>query len=129
DVMKQVYIQQSNIISPLGFTTDENFEAVRTGKTGIRKLKLNGIFDETFVSSIDEDQAEVLFARFGLRSESSRIEKLAIAALFPLIQDRKTLGNSLLIVSTTKGNVKALAENDTEAGGIPTLAKNIATYF
>src|SRR5690606_12031819 len=81
------------------------------------------------VSSIDEDQAEVLFARFGLRSESSRIAKLAIAALFPLIQDRKTLGNSLLIVSTTKGNVKALAENDTEASDIPTLAKNIATYF
>lgn len=127
--MKQAYIHESNIISPLGFTTDENFEAVRAGKTGIQKLKLNGILDEVFISSVNEDHVEALFARLSLTSASSRIEKLAIAALFPLIQDRKSLENSLLIVSTTKGNVKALAENDTKASDIPTLAKNIANYF
>lgn len=127
--MKQAYIQESNIISPLGFTTDENFEAVRAGKSGVQRRKLNGIVDEVFVSSINEDQTEALFVRLGLTSGSSRIEKLAIAALFPLIRDRKALENSLLIVSTTKGNVKALAENDTKASDIPTLAKNIANYF
>ncbi len=129
DVMIQAYIQKSNIISPLGLTTDENFEAVRNGTTGIQQRKLNGILEEVFVSSIDEDQIVNLFDRLDLPSGAPRIEKLATAAIFPLIEHKKSLANSLLIISTTKGNVEALAQHNSDAADIPTLAKNIASYF
>ena len=125
----QAYIQGSNIISPLGLTTDENFEAVRNGTTGIQQRKLNGILEEVFVSSIDEDQIVNLFDRLDLPSGASRIEKLATAAIFPLIEEKKPLADSLLIISTTKGNVEALAKHNSDAADIPTLAKNIASYF
>src|SRR5690606_14343603 len=59
----------------------------------------------------------------------SRIEQLMIAALQSVIEKNPVREDSLLIVSTTKGNIKALEQfNITEAHLYP-AAQNIQRYF
>jgi len=127
--MKKVYLQDNNILSPLGFTTAANFDAVFAGETSIKEHSIHPKLGSSYVSMFDQDQLAIFFNQLGINNDSSRIEKLAIAALKPLI-DRKTPGRkSLLVVSTTKGNIKALADSDEIDTYIPSLAKHIAKYF
>lgn len=124
-----VFIHDSSIISPLGFSTETNFNALLQGKSAINKVLINDSCGTIFAGKIDDVSFENHFKTIDASFNGSRIEKLMIAALHPLVQDQKINDRTVLILSTTKGNSTALGHNDLEQAFITHLAQNINTYF
>lgn len=124
-----VFIHDSSIISPLGFSTETNFNALLQGKSAINKVFINDSCGTIFAGKIDDVSFENHFKTIDASFNGSRIEKLMIAALHPLVQDQKINDRTVLILSTTKGNSTALGHNDLEQAFITHLAQNINTYF
>lgn len=110
--MAIVYIQSSNIISPLGFTTEENMRAVVSGKSGLQYFKENSLgVPEAFCASVID--SEILNAQFLKISDlqCTRFEKLAILSVHNAIENlpiNTADSRTLFILSTTKGNVNLL---------------------
>ena len=121
--MNKVYLQESSIISPLGFDVESNFQQVSTGKSA---LEQHPDFDQQYVGKINDGLLEAYVEDFQIPNKGSRIQKIALAALLPLIRNRKPQNDSLLIISTTKGNVAALADQQIEAALLSNLGNEIA---
>ena len=103
----------TNIISSLGFTTDENFENVKCGISGIKHYDI-GTFDlpESFMASlIDKEKLNDEFAKISSKNNYTELEKAAILSVF-LANDEAQIDLSsektIFILSTTKGNVDLL---------------------
>jgi 3-oxoacyl-[acyl-carrier-protein] synthase-1 len=112
------YVASDNIISSLGFTTDENMAALGSGKTGIVLHEDIRIAPAPFWASMINDlHLNELFSQYANPQQYTRFEKLLICSVNDAlkgtsvdIHDNKTL----LILSTTKGNIELL---DTSSAG------------
>lgn len=125
----KVYIHDTHIISPLGFGTHENFEAITSGKTALAPVFMNGSIGSVYAASINDAVFNRHFEDIGPLFKGSRIEKLMIAALTPVVSKNKIKENTVLVISTTKGNVKALENNDLQGALITQLARSINDHF
>lgn len=99
--MNSVWIISDCIVSPLGSTTRENYENILMDKTGIRKVDALSEDDMAFYGSVMADLPG--------SGDLSRFETIAVEA------GRTALGGlqppderTILIISTTKGNVEFL---------------------
>jgi len=112
----------TNIISSLGFTTNENFENVKHGISGIKHYDAD-TFDlpEAFMASmIDKERLNNEFMKANFpNSESPKeitdLEKAAILSVFDANKQANIdLSNEkvLFVFSSTKGNVHLLDENE-----------------
>ena len=124
-----VYIHDSSIISPLGFCTKANFNALLQGKSAIEKVFINDTIGSVFCGKINDDDFNSYFKTIDDQFKGTRIEKLLIAALSPIVEKNPLKNDSVLILSTTKGNIQALANNDLNGAFIDQLAQNINSYF
>lgn len=132
-IMPAVYIVADNIYSPVGTTTDENFERVKQGVSGIKKHSNPALADEDIhVSLFNLNEIEKhnnlkysYFERLLIASVEDALTNCNIKA-----DDEKTI----LIVSTTKGNI-SLLETDADNPGLKnrialhTSAKLVADHF
>ena len=102
-----------NITSPLGWTTNENFEHVKRGDTRLKRYDSLWGLPESFVGSMFDDGAiEARFAAISPDGDAyTRFEKLAILSIREAI-DRLSFSvinaKTVLILSTTKANVELL---------------------
>lgn len=124
-----VYIQNTNIISPLGFSTGDNFQALLAGKSGIAPVFINENIETVYAGKINDALFNEHFRSIDAAFQGSRIEKLVIAALHPLIQKNPVNSHSVLILSTTKGNISVLEANRLSDAFIPQTIQNINAYF
>ncbi len=130
--------RSDNIISSLGFTTEENYRNVKAGHLGIRRYE--GLFGlpEPFLASLIDTQR--LNERF-LQLESSPtvnytpLEKAAILSVAEALKTANldaAANNVLFVLSTTKGNVHLLDENEKNVSDSLKLwhsAQRIARFF
>ncbi len=122
--MRNIFIASDNILSPLGYTTVENFARLKRNESGIKQ-------------HLDERMSALLFCAALFHKKDSfikdgdhtytKFEQLLIASISDALQnseinpgDKKTV----LIISTTKGNISLL---ETEVNN-PSLKKRIALY-
>lgn len=129
---KNCYIIQTNCITPLGFDVDSNFEAMINGVSGIQLHKNLSLMNQSFyAATIESIKLDKAFAKIESNTHFSRLEKMMILALQPLVNKQKITKKSAFILSTTKGNITALSdsENTIEAAHLSALAKKIALYF
>lgn len=115
-----------NILSPLGFTTDENYQAIRLGKTALRHFDtVEGIPFPFTASLFSKDQTNSLITE-GL----TKFESLAYQSIIEAIKDiPEVVSNStVLILSSTKGNVALLkkSENSENVTDLGKAAKKIS---
>lgn len=110
-----------NIISALGFTTEENYRNVRQGVSGLTYFADGFGLPEPFVAaSIDDEALEQGFATLE-SSFSKEYTKLEKAAILSVSEALKNTGvdpadkRVLFILSTTKGNVFLLESADKES--------------
>ncbi|MDJ1485769.1 beta-ketoacyl synthase N-terminal-like domain-containing protein [Cytophagaceae bacterium YF14B1] len=98
-----VYIIGDNIITPLGTTTEENFEAISNGVSGIR-MHTNNPIGDFYASVLDKDMF--------LPDESlTHLESLFIRSIQQACQSAgidATDSDNLYIFSSTKGNIELL---------------------
>lgn len=110
--MQDIYLISDNIISSLGFTTEENMSSFREGHTGIRQYDDQTMAPAPFwASRVDDDELSRRFTVFGNPSEYTRFEQLVICSVNDAlahctvnISGKRTL----FILSTTKGNIDLL---------------------
>ncbi len=109
-----VFVESDNIISSLGFSCAENYKNVLSGITGIKRINdekysqspiqtsiiNNEIIDREF-SNISENQSYTKFEKICILSISKALQNTDIN-----LKSKKTI----LILSTTKGNIDLLNE-------------------
>ena len=123
--MADVFVAADNIISPLGYTSAENFDQLKKNGAGIKKHEANTISSQPFYASLFEDDS---FLKVGKDVAGHTLfEQLLIASITGALkncdidpQDNKTL----LIISSTKGNISLLESNPLT----PELKKRIALH-
>lgn len=132
---KEVYITQTNCITPLGFDVQSNIEAIVRGDSGIQLHEDISLMPNAFYASIiNDEKINNAFAKISADTKYTRLEKMIILALEPIIKNSGVELNSktAFILSTTKGNVTAL-KNDSEESfnnaHLDVLAKNVAAFF
>ncbi len=130
---QNVYIAQTNCITPLGFTVESNVHAMEAGKTGISHHENADLSPEPFYAAIINDKVlDKAFAQIS-GADYTKLEKILLLALEPVVKASGVVfdAKTALILSTTKGNITAL----NGAGEVPAeaylqgLAKNIAGFF
>lgn len=127
----QVTIASGSIVSPLGFTAEDNFAAARDARSGIvRREEAFGIREPLAASLFDRD---ALFAR----AESCGVRgfNLFETILILSVQDAVRRAGIdpasprvALVISSIKGNVEAL-DTDEEAVPLPVSAARVAAFF
>ncbi|MAX80095.1 MAG: hypothetical protein CL843_07960 [Crocinitomicaceae bacterium] len=130
------YVLADNIISPLGNTTRENFEALLHGKSGVKEVNSDALYPHPVFTSIFDQEQLLQYTGFLAEEPYTTLEKLFIASIKSVLDQVGTINpeRTLLVVATTKGNVDLLAENATatiqsERAEIPAMTKAIADYF
>ena len=104
-----INVLATNIISPLGFTTEENYQAILSGSSALKRYE--GLWGpaEPFAASLFSEEQRATLAIEGY----TFFEALAIRSIREALT-YTSLGNAssriVLILSTTKGNIDALGE-------------------
>lgn len=128
-----VYIAADNITSPLGLTSSKNFEVLKQGRSGIATHNDPALSAEPVTASLFAEDDQL----FQQDSKYTRFEQLLVASIKEAITQidfDTTSENTILILSTTKGNIYLLETekyNDELAKRIAlhTSAKLIQQYF
>lgn len=129
----EVFIVADNIFSPLGKTTEENFTQLKNGVSAVKRQADETLSAVPFFASLFDKNEQ--FAT--INQDYTKFEKLLIASVADALQgpviDIKNK-NTVLIISSTKGNISLL---ETEQNGpelqkrvaLTTSAKLVADYF
>jgi 3-oxoacyl-[acyl-carrier-protein] synthase-1 len=109
----ETYIAADNIISPLGYTSAENFEQLKNRQTGIRKIASTVYsMEPMYAAIIDTQQLEQEFKKLKHEYVFTRLEKLVVLSITDALNQNKAIDitskKTLLILSTTKGNIDLL---------------------
>ena len=106
-----VYKIADNILSPLGATTAENYQAVKAGRSALARYDQRwSLPDKVLTASLFSQEQEQQFLISGL----SRFESMVVMSVREALS-QTTLDvsqpNVILIISTTKGDVELLEES------------------
>lgn len=107
-----VYVEADNILSPLGMTTQQNVEAVMAGRTALRAYSDEHGRLDTYTASLFTAEQNETMAIDGLSPFEAMLVCSVRKALTSVNID-VTSPRTVLIVSSTKGNVESL-ESDTQ---------------
>jgi 3-oxoacyl-[acyl-carrier-protein] synthase-1 len=136
--MKSVYVVADNILSPLGRTTEENFANVSNGQSGISLHDDPAMSAGPFYAAMMKDgQLESSWHDDSLE-QYTKFEQLLILSVQNAL-DRTSIditnGRTAFIVSTTKGNIELLEQQENPADAplqemeLFATAKKVAQYF
>jgi 3-oxoacyl-[acyl-carrier-protein] synthase I len=109
------YIAGDNIITSLGFTTAANFDKISSGTTGVKIVHESNLYPEEFPASlVDKSLLNSEANEKGIDKAYTRFEQLIILSITDAVSNLNidlTSPKTLLIISTTKGNIDLLKDN------------------
>lgn len=136
--MTPVFVAADNIISSLGFTTSDNWGNVKKGISGIElhNNKFNKA-DAVFASLIDSNKLDDTFTEaFKTDQRYTKFEKIVILSISKALENLSvevTSNRTLIILSSTKGNIDLLANPiqgiDRQRVGLAETAQVIQRHF
>ncbi len=110
--MKTVFVSASNILSPLGRNTADNFMQLTKGISGLQKHHDKKLSTDPFCASLfKEDQ---IFYEGSQKSGCTKFENLLIGSIKDALQHSTNIPydkSTILIISTTKGNIDLLQQD------------------
>ncbi len=116
-----VYIGAENIISPLGDSAEANFEALAQYKTGLKLVENAGNRNEALYISIMND-----LEGFGIVKQTVNSIKASLQSIeFDQLKSERTI----LILSTTKGEIELLRNEESEAAALGKFKDQIVQHF
>ena len=126
-----IEILATNIVSPLGVTTEENYQAIKANRSALMHyVDWRGIPHAFTASIFSAEQAANLRIEGFSHFESSVIRSIREALLNCDVDI--TSPRTLLILSTTKGNIDELDIDDANLGGYLSpgaTAQKVASHF
>lgn len=129
--MREIFISSDNIVSPIGLTTAENFEQLKQNVSGIKLHEDTGMSQQPFQAALFADK------NFSVSDQYTKFENLLIASISDALAkspvdpaDKKTI----LILSSTKGNISLLEDEEASASlskriSLNTSAQLLAAHF
>lgn len=130
-MMRDVFVVADNIVSPLGFTTKENFDQLKQSASGIRQHN-NEASAQSFQASLFDD-ASIPAEENGF----TKFEKILAASIADTLS-RSSIdaanARTILILSTTKGNISLLENQQVDESlqqrmALHTSANLLAKHF
>lgn len=124
-----------NITSPIGLSTDENFNAILTGESMLRVHSDKFGLSEAFCGSLfnREELSKIIKNEIGICNGLSFLEELCIFSAKRAINACNLSvkeHNVVFILSTTKGNVEYLAKDRMdERSYLASTAEKITAFF
>ena len=126
-----------NIISPLGMTSEENYEAVKAGRSALHRYEGLWNLPEAFTASLmNRETVEDALAALPVEKEYTFFEKIVLLSASRAIKRAGIDPSServLFILSTTKGNVFLLDKRETgfpqERVLLGVAARQMTDYF
>lgn len=130
-MMKNVYITDTNCVTPLGFDVASNWNALLKGQSGIGFHEKLGMLESFYAAVIDSEKLNAAFAGISKEDHFTKLEKMLILALAPIISQHKITNRTAFVFSTTKGNIRLLENENSpiEAAHLSALAKKISSFF
>ena len=98
-------ILSTNILSPLGLTTEQNYQAARAGRSALRRYDRTWNLKESFCASLFTKEQWTALLKEGFTRFESLILSSVSEALRNVRVDLPSL-RTVLVVSTAKGNVE-----------------------
>lgn len=135
--MREVFIVSDNIVSPLGFTTEDNFRELTENKSAISHHTRPEFSNESFYASLFSEQENSRLHNINSKVEYSKFERLLITSITNAIEGCEVdpgSAETVIVISTTKGNISLLETNaDSEElrnrVALYTSARLIAEHF
>lgn len=133
--MREIYITDYNCVTPLGFDVSSNWRALLEGKSGVALHKVIENHEPFYVSMLDSEKLEEEFSRYFNSIQPNltftRLEKMFLLSLKPLVERHSISDETAFILSTTKGNISLLKNKNTLPEGVflSALAQKIADFF
>lgn len=133
--MTDIFISSDNILSPVGLSTTDNFNRLKQHLSGIRLYNDKTMSEQPFYASLFKNGSEFLPPQPG--KNYTKFESLLIASISDALtktEIKATDKNTVLIISTTKGNI-SLIETETpsktvnEKISLNSSAKLVAGHF
>lgn len=128
---KEVFINAYNCISPIGFDVKENWNQILEGVSGLKQQKISTDLPVAYLAKVDDQRLEEEFnSRIGT-ANFTRLEKMLALAIAPIVEKFPPSEKSILILSTTKGNITALKKQDDPpaAAFLSSVVEKIAAHF
>ncbi|WP_326981242.1 beta-ketoacyl synthase N-terminal-like domain-containing protein [Chryseobacterium sp. MYb264] len=133
---KEIYITDYNCVTPLGFDVSSNWKALLEGKSGVALHKIIENQEPFYASRIDSEKLNEEFNKFfnSVQKDNqdfTRLEKMFLLSLKPLIEKHPISDETAFILSTTKGNISLLKNQNALPEGVflSNLAQKIADFF
>jgi len=129
--MKEIYITDYNCVTPLGFDVESNWKALLEGKSGVALHQVSDNLESFYVSKIDSEKLEAEFNKNFDNQNFTRLEKMFLLSLKPLVGRHHISDETAFILSTTKGNISLLKNEKTLPEGVylSNLAQKTADFF
>ncbi|MCF4101640.1 beta-ketoacyl synthase [Gillisia sp. M10.2A] len=111
--MKKTYLLEDAIISPLGFTTEENIEAIIQLRSALRFHENKRFPSQGYYAGIiDADHLNSVFSEMASPNNFTKLEQMMLLAVKQVLDKnlQLDLSKTALIISTTKGNINLLNE-------------------
>lgn len=136
--MKDVYVIADNTITSLGFSTKEFVDSIEAGKNGfIDSDRVMELVEKVPLSVVNNQLLSEMLKKYGISDAYTRFESLL---LLSITKATENLGidlsseDTLLILSSTKGNIDLLEEEKKNMYGferayLHASAKEIQKYF
>ncbi|HTE08463.1 MAG TPA: beta-ketoacyl synthase N-terminal-like domain-containing protein [Flavitalea sp.] len=126
--MTEVFVSSDNITSPVGNTTEENFDSLKNDITGIRLHDESSISEEPFFASLFNPSTLTTGGAY------TKFDQLIISSVEDALRNspiRPEDPATILILSTTKGNVSLLESGDgtDDRLSLHHSANLVAVYF
>lgn len=134
-MIKEVYITETNCITPIGFDVATNVKNIGECVSGIQLQQNLSLMKAPFYAAIiNEIDLDTAFAKISRADNYTKLEKMMILALQPIVKKSKFDFNAKtgFILSTTKGNITALknkSEENIQKAQLTQLAKAVADFF
>jgi len=114
-----VYFKSDNIISSLGFTTEENFTSMVSDKIGITSVNDHRYYPEAFPASIIEEnrlynEFDIISKKYSNSNNYTKLEQMLIVSVYNALSKTDidiTSSRSIIVLSTTKGNINLLSKD------------------
>ncbi len=134
--MKAAYITDYTCVTPLGFDVASNWNALLEGRSGVSLHQIIENQPAFYASMIDTEKLNEEFDKnfSGAqkdRQDFTRLEKMFLLSLKPLIEKHPVSEETAFILSTTKGNITLLKNQQALPQGayLSALAQKIAVFF
>jgi 3-oxoacyl-[acyl-carrier-protein] synthase-1 len=114
--MSYIYTIADNIITSLGFTSNENFTALKAGKSGIAQTSDPKITQSPLqVSQVDSEKLNSNFSKLGKSEDYTRLEKMMILSISDALKQtsiKASSNDTLFVFSSVKGNIDLIEDKN-----------------